>query len=180
MTILIIIIAIVVLVLWAKSKSGTGPSAIDQIAYASRIRSQMGGADNFTLIAKNITYCYEAIKAELPTSEEPLIWLWCAGMATQGYRMKGAISEADLLKVLDDHYDDFTEFVSAIIVLEMAHDNSFMSRSTIVESTISKRMVIERAIREARVEFPTASNDMAQGAILQAKVLATAVSQSSS
>lgn len=125
--------------------------------------------DNFTLIAKNITYCCEAIKQEFPNEKKLTRWLWGAGLATQQYRLAGQILLKDLLTVIMENESDFGAIVTKLIILELAADSPQISFNDITEITLSKRPEIIRAIEEAKKEFPNVNNELAQCARLGAK-----------
>ncbi|MBA3018708.1 MAG: hypothetical protein KJ550_06515 [Proteobacteria bacterium] len=125
--------------------------------------------DNFTLIAKNITYCCEAIKQEFPSEKKLTRWLWGMGLATQQYRLAGQISLKDLLTVIMENESDFETIVTKLIILELDADSPQISLEEITEITLSKRPEIIRAIEEAKKEFSSTDNVLAQYARLGAK-----------
>jgi len=152
--------------------AGVTPSKLGQHAKAVGFRAQHGTLGNFTLVAKNITYCCEAVREAVSGQEEPLYWLWGAGMATQQYRFAGQITEEQLLRVLEVHEVNFVDFVTELIILELAADAPDLPRHEVAAATRAKRAAIARAIDQARAEFPTSNTDLAQSARMGAMLFA--------
>jgi hypothetical protein len=132
-------------------------------------RIRFGESNNFTLIAKNVTYCYLAVKEQMPTTKEEELWLFGAGIATDQFRRAGLISSRGLADAVETTYPDFLQFVSYIIVLEFVGTQKNISVKQIHEATVSKKAAIEKAIERAKKEF-VYSNDLL---ITNAKLMAS-------
>lgn len=164
--VLIIGIGVIILLL----RRGLGPSLTpDQtMQYAA-----FGARDNFELAAKNIAYCYEALKDARPGLTDQDYWVGAYRMATErlvtcGLTSEGsrefAIGHIAMRPYNHNYYDIAVDVIAYEMILTAPH----LSEQTVTAEVHSRRARIVDAIRVGQREYHTPS-----AISVQAKALAT-------